>query len=144
MGRGGSASEVDANLTLVAARRGDVRGLALEDVLPVKLSSRQETSLLALAALMREMPDAPGFESYDICEARDRVRPPGSEADTGLSLNNAGAITAGLVRKGLVEKTESVRKGASGEVTSGEHGWRLTTAGLQLAEAQASVVVIGD
>jgi len=130
MGRGSSTGDIEASLAAVCTRDGDVRGTALEDLLPLSLSSKQETALKALGLLMAEAPDAPGFESYDICEAGSRVS---SSSAYALGYGNAGAIARSLEGKGLAEKTARVLKGASGEVSDDEPGWRLTSAGLGLA-----------
>ena len=130
MGRGSSTDQVRTSLAAVRVRDGDVRGTALEDLLSLSLSPKQETALKALGLLMAEAPDAPGFESYDISEAGARVS---SSSGYALGYNHAGAIARSLQGKGLAEKTAGVLKGASGEVSDDEPGWRLTSAGLELA-----------
>lgn len=102
------------------------------------LSPKQETALKALAKLMLENLEAPGFEAYDICEAGYLL-----DAVSGgaLAFNNVGPILASLTKKGLAERTAQVLKGASGEVSDEERGWRSTEAGLQLAGATAEATL---
>jgi len=97
----------------------------------IELTALQEVGLQAVAALMLKYPDAPGFESYDICEAGQPYR---HDHQISLGPNTTGAIISGLVKKGLAVQTTSVRKGASGETTDQERGWRLTARGLDHAQ----------
>lgn len=107
-----------------------VRARAIEPV--IKLTDLQEVSLKAVASLMLKYPDAPGFESYDICEAGIAFSP---DPSTALGYNNAGTIVSGLAQKGLAERAPSVlllsRGYPRGELD--EIGWRLTPRGLEHA-----------
>lgn len=98
----------------------------------ITLTDKQETGVRSLALLKTEHPEAPGFNSSDIANAANRL--PARHPFAGLGVSTAGGVVSSLVRKGLVEKTDSSLCSFTWGVNSEQPGWRLTEKGFQEAK----------
>jgi hypothetical protein len=126
MGRGASTISPE---TILFGETG-ARGSGLDELQAISLSSKQAVVLRGLRALSEEHPSAPGFEAYDICETASGFA---EHPEQWLNVNTSGPVLSSLKRKGLVTRSESCLKGASGQVSHAERGWGLTTQGTMLA-----------
>lgn len=124
MGRGVSTSDSTAVLYGRTGPRG-----AIDELGEIKLSPKQEVALRALLALSLNR-SAPGFETYDICEA---ASPFEQHPQQCLMFNTTGTILGSLKKRGLVARSQGCLKGASGLISESEPGWTLTPRGAKLA-----------